>query len=151
SWSVGRAQTPTPPPAPADAQTSSPTPASPQRALVDQYCMGCHSDRLKSGGLALSALSLDAPGQSAQSAEIAEKVIRKLRGGLLPPASARRPDANATVEFVSWLENKIDTASAESMPGRVPLRRLNRREYGYAIRDLLGLDIDAKAWLPDDN
>ena len=57
----------------------------------------------------------------------------------------------AAAEFVSWLENKIDTAATESTPGRVALRRLNRREYGYAIRDLLGLNIDATAWLPDDN
>jgi mono/diheme cytochrome c family protein len=121
------------------------------RALIDQYCLGCHSDRLKSGGLALSALNLDAPVENAQSAEIAEKVIRKLRGGLMPPGGARRPDAHATAEFVSWLENKIDTAATESKPGRVPLRRLNRREYGYAIRDLIGFNIDATAWLPDDN
>jgi hypothetical protein len=113
--------------------------------------MGCHSDRLKSGGLALSTLNLDAPVESAQSAEVAEKVIRKLRGGLMPPGGARRPDAHATAEFVSWLETRIDAASTEVKPGRVPLRRLNRREYGYAIRDLLGLDIDARAWLPDDN
>jgi hypothetical protein len=113
--------------------------------------MGCHSDRIKSGGLALSQLNLDAPGENAQSGEIAEKVIRKLRGGLMPPAGARRPEAHATAEFVSSLENKIDTGVTESKPGRVPLRRLNRREYGYAIRDLLGLNIDATAWLPDDN
>ena len=136
-WSVGRAQ--------------SAPPVSPQRALVDQYCMSCHSDRLKSGGLALSALNLDAPEQNAQSAEIAEKVIRKLRGGLMPPAGARRPEGHASAEFVSWLENKIDSSVTESKPGRVPLRRLNRREYGYAIRDLLGFNIDATAWLPDDN
>jgi hypothetical protein len=110
--------------------------------------MGCHSDRVKSGGLALSELNLDAVDQSA---EIAEKVIRKLRGGLMPPAGVRRPDSHAAAEFVSWLENKIDTGVAESKPGRVALRRLNRREYGYAIRDLLGLNIDATAWLPDDN
>jgi mono/diheme cytochrome c family protein len=147
-------------PVPATAQTPSIPPVSQQgrdsrasspEALINQYCMGCHSDRLKSGGLALSALSLDAPVESAQSAEIAEKVIRKLRGGLMPPAGARRPDSHASAEFVSWLENKIDTGTTESKPGRVPLRRLNRREYGYAIRDLLGLDIDATAWLPDDN
>ena len=146
-----------------EGQAQSAPPVSPQRALIDQYCMGCHSDRLKSGGLALSQLNLDAPGdpgspgspgsnvQSPGSNEIAEKVIRKLRGGLMPPAGARRPDSHATAEFVSWLENKIDTGATESKPGRVPLRRLNRREYGYAIRDLLGLDIDATAWLPDDN
>jgi hypothetical protein len=96
----------------------------------------------------LSALNLD---DVHQSAEIAEKVIRKLRGGLMPPAGAKRPDRQTAAEFVTWLENKIDTATTESKPGRVALRRLNRREYGYAIRDLLGLNIDATAWLPDDN
>jgi mono/diheme cytochrome c family protein len=121
---------------------------SPQRTLINQYCVACHNDRLKSGGLALTALNLDDPHQSA---EIGEKVIRKLRGGLMPPAGAKRPDGRAAAEFVSWLENKIDTATTESTPGRVALRRLNRREYGYAIRDLLGLNIDARAWLPDDN
>ena len=98
--------------------------------------------------MTLTALNLDDPHQSA---EIGEKVIRKLRGGLMPPAGAKRPDGRAAAEFVSWLENKIDTAATESTPGRVALRRLNRREYGYAIRDLLGLNIDARAWLPDDN
>jgi hypothetical protein len=103
---------------------------------------------LKSGGLTLSALNLDAP---EQSAEVAEKVIRKLRGGLMPPAGAKRPDAHATAEFVSWLEARIDKAATETKPGRVALRRLNRREYGYAIRDLLGLNVDATNWLPEDN
>jgi hypothetical protein len=127
---------------------SPPRPVGPQGALINQYCVACHNDRLKSGGLTLSALNLDDPHQSA---EIGEKVIRKLRGGLMPPAGAKRPDRQAAAEFVSWLENKIDAAAADSTPGRVPLRRLNRREYGYAIRDLLGLNIDATAWLPDDN
>src|SRR5712671_5352974 len=148
-WSEGRAQSAPPTPVSANAQTSRATPVSPQGALIDQYCLGCHSDRLKSGGLALSALNLDAPGENAQSAEIAEKVIRKLRGGLMPPAGARRPDGHAAAEFVSWLENKVDAAAATaSKPGRVPLRRLNRREYGYAVRDLVGFNIDATAWLP---
>ena len=132
------------PPRPIGPQASE----SPQRTLINQYCVACHNDRLKSGGLTLTALNLDDPHQSA---EIGEKVIRKLRGGLMPPAGAKRPDGRAAAEFVSWLENKIDTAATESTPGRVALRRLNRREYGYAIRDLLGLNIDATAWLPDDN
>jgi mono/diheme cytochrome c family protein len=136
-------------PAPAHAQA--PAPVSPQRALIDQYCLGCHSDRLKTGGLALSTLNLDAPEENAQSAEVAEKVIRKLRGGLMPPSGARRPDSHAAAEFVSWLENKIDTGVTERKPGRVPLHRLNRREYGYAVRDLVGFNIDATAWLPEDN
>src|SRR5688572_25612977 len=154
-WSEGQAQSA--PPAP---QADPKGPAGPkgpalpaatvssQQTLINQYCVACHNDRLKSGGLALSALNLDAPDQSA---EVAEKVIRKLRGGLIPPAGAKRPDSHSAAEFVTWLENKIDTATVQSQPGRVALRRLNRREYGYAIRDLLGLNIDATAWLPDDN
>ena len=125
-----------------------PQAASPQQTLINQYCIACHNDRLKSGGLTLTALNLDDPHQSA---EIGEKVIRKLRGGLMPPAGAKRPDRQTAAEFVTWLETKIDSAATESTPGRVALRRLNRREYGYAIRDLLGLNIDATAWLPDDN
>ena len=78
-------------------------------------------------------------------------MIRKLRGGLMPPAGARRPDGKAAAEFVSFLETRIDAGATTAAPGRVPLRRLNRREYQYAVRDLLGLNIDATAWLPDDN
>ena len=153
-WSEGQAQSAPPAPAPsrvegaASAQAAAAAPVSPQRTLINQYCAACHNEKLKSGGLTLTALNLDAPGQSA---EVAEKVIRKLRGGLMPPAGAKRPDAHAAAEFVSWLETKIDAAATGSKPGRVALRRLNRREYGYAIRDLLGLNIDASNWLPDDN
>jgi hypothetical protein len=132
----------------AQGPTQGTTAVTPQRLLINQYCVACHNERLKSGGLTLSALNLDAVDQSA---EVAEKVIRKLRGGLMPPAGAKRPDARAAAEFVTWLENKIDTAATAIKPGRVTLRRLNRREYGYAIRDLIGLNIDATAWLPDDN
>jgi len=136
-------------PAPAQAGTADATGAAAQQALLDQYCMGCHSDRVRSGGLSLSELHLD---DVADSAEIAEKVIRKLRGGLMPPASvARRPDGEAAAEFVSWLEQKVDGAAGTGSPGRVALRRLNRREYAYAIRDLLGLEVDAAELLPDDN
>jgi hypothetical protein len=137
---------PTPPASTAAPATAAAT--SPQHALVDQYCMTCHSDRVKSGGLALSTLNLD---DAHQSAEVAEKVIRKLRGGLMPPAGAKRPDAQTSAAFVAWLEKSVDAKAVDARPGRVPLRRLNRREYANAIRDLLGLNIDAKAMLPDDN
>ena len=120
----------------------------PQSAVVDQFCLGCHSDRAKQGGLVLSGLDLSAP----EHAETAEKVIRKLRGGLMPPAGMKRPDNQTVATFVSWLEKEIDTAASSApAPGRVPLRRLNRREYENAIRDLLGLNVDARALLPDDN
>jgi len=128
-------------------QTAAAGDTAPQ-ALLDQYCMGCHSDRVKSGGLALSELHLD---DVAGSAEIAEKVIRKLGGGFMPPPGSRRPDREDATAFVSWLEREVDAAVTTARPGRVALRRLNRREYGYAIRDLLGLEVDATALLPDDN
>ena len=110
--------------------------------------MGCHSDRAKAGGLALSELNLDAVGQHA---EIAEKVIRKLRGGLMPPAGARRPDSQAVGRVRLVARERDRRGAAAAAPGRVPLRRLNRREYANAVRDLIGLNIDAKALLPDDN
>ena len=135
-------------PASVAAQTSPAPPVTSPRALIDQYCLGCHSDRVRSGGLALSELNLDAVHENA---EIAEKVIRKLRGGLMPPAGARRPDSESAAQLVSWLEHEIDSRVAEPAAGRVPLRRLNRREYAYAIRDLLALNIQPEALLPDDN
>src|SRR5689334_1018184 len=127
---------------------AAPTAAAAQKALVAQYCMTCHSDRVKAGGLALSELDLDAV---PQHAEIAEKVIRKLRSGMMPPAGAKRPDSQTAASFVTWLETEIDAKNSAPAPGRVPLRRLNRREYANAVRDLLGLDVDPKSLLPDDN
>jgi len=94
------------------------------RNLISTYCMGCHSDTGKAGGLALSELKLEAVGQHA---EIAEKVIRKLRAGMMPPPGSKRPDGPAVTEMVAWLEKEIDTAATDSRPGRVGMRRLNRR------------------------
>jgi mono/diheme cytochrome c family protein len=143
----GQAQSAAPAPASAAAQTGGPAPSAAQTGLVNQYCIGCHSERGKAGGLVLQGIALD----DGQHAEIAEKVIRKLRGGLMPPAGQRRPDTKSVGVFVSSLEAAIDAASVEAAPGRVPLRRLNRREYENAVRDLIGLDVDAKKLLPDDN
>jgi len=137
-----------PEPVPANAQAPPAPSVSPQDTLIGQYCLTCHSDRVKAGGLALSELNLDAPDQHA---EIAEKVIRKLRAGMMPPAGAKRPDGQTSAAFVSRLEAAIDAKATQQAPGRVPLRRLNRREYANAVRDLIGFDVDAKAYLPDDN
>src|SRR5262245_18558197 len=142
------AAAPTSPPSPASTPGTVATPVIPPRAVIDQYCLGCHNDRLKSGGLSLAQLNLDAVHQSP---EIAEKVIRKLRAGLMPPAGVKRPDSRSVTDMVSWLENEVDTHATDRDPGRVGLRRLNRREYAYAIRDLLGFEVDAKALLPQDN
>ena len=143
----GQAQTAAPATASGTAQTAGAAPAAGQTGLVNQYCIGCHSERGKAGGLVLQGIALD----DGQHAEIAEKVIRKLRGGLMPPAGQRRPDTKSVASFVASLETAIDAASVAAAPGRVPLRRLNRREYENAVRDLIGLDVDAKKLLPDDN
>jgi hypothetical protein len=130
------------------AQIANATPVASAGGLINQYCVPCHNDRVRTGGLTLSELNMDAVGQHA---EVAEKVIRKLRGGLMPPAGAPRPDSRAQAELIVWLENEIDAGAVDRRPGRVALRRLNRREYVYAIRDLLGVTIDAAALLPLDN
>jgi Protein of unknown function (DUF1592)/Protein of unknown function (DUF1588)/Protein of unknown function (DUF1585)/Protein of unknown function (DUF1595)/Protein of unknown function (DUF1587)/Cytochrome C oxidase, cbb3-type, subunit III len=119
-----------------------------QWAVIEQYCFDCHNRLDLAGGRAFDALS---PDRIAADAETWEAAIRKLRGGLMPPVGGPRPDDRTVAQLVSWLSNEIDTAAEEPAPGRVSLRRLNRREYAYAIRDLLALDIDPAALLPEDN
>src|SRR5262245_14281426 len=111
---------------------------SPARQLVDKYCLSCHSQRLKTGGLALEGLDVDHPARAGQTWE---KVIVKLRSRAMPPANAPRPDNTAYEAAAGWLESEIDKdAAAHVNPGRSPrLHRLNRSEYSNAIRDLLGV------------
>src|SRR5580765_5725450 len=116
--------------------------------VIQQSCVGCHNSKAKAGGRAFDVMS---PDNIAQDAETWEAAIRKLRGGLMPPAGAKRPDKQSVTELISWLETNIDKTAVKPDPGRVPLHRLNRREYEYAIRDLLALDIDGEALLPTDN
>jgi hypothetical protein len=117
--------------------------------VIKKYCFDCHNSDDLAGDRAFDKLS---PDHIAADAETWEAAIRKLRSGLMPPAGQPRPDAAATTQLVSWLEDEIDTAAADgSAPGRVSLHRLNRREYAHAIRDLLALDVDPAKWLPDDN
>src|SRR5215469_3508544 len=119
------------------------------RALLDQYCVTCHNEKLKTGGLALDKLSLEHP---ADNAETWEKVIRKLRAGMMPPAGARRPDRAALDAFTHKLEADLDRAAAPNPnPGTVGVHRINRSEYANAIRDLLDLEIDAATLLPSDD
>jgi hypothetical protein len=113
------------------------------------YCVTCHNDRLNTGGISLEQVSLDAAGVHA---ETLEKVVRKVRAGLMPPAGARRPERAALDAFASGVEAAVDRAAAASPnPGRAPLHRMNRAEYANAIRDLLALDVDAATLLPADD
>lgn len=119
-----------------------------QRALVNQYCAGCHSDKVKAGGFSWSEIDLAHP---ELNAEQAEKVIRKVRAGMMPPAGSRRPDAAALNAFAAGLEMRIDQASARQTYVEAPeLHRVNRTEYRNSIRDLLGMDVDVTALLPPD-
>jgi uncharacterized protein DUF1592/uncharacterized protein DUF1588/uncharacterized protein DUF1585/uncharacterized protein DUF1587/uncharacterized protein DUF1595 len=121
-----------------------------QRALLDRYCVTCHNERLKTAALTLDTLDVTNVGAHA---DVWEKVVRKLRGGLMPPAGLPRPDKSGYEGFNSWLEAELDGAAARNPdPGRTePFHRLNRSEYRNAIRDLLSLDIDVTSLLPTDD
>src|SRR5580765_1114557 len=116
--------------------------------VVKRYCAGCHSDKGKAGGLSLAAFDVT---QAAQNPEVAEKVIRKLQAGFMPPPLAPRPDAATYATLISTLESEVDAAAAaKPNPGVRTFQRLNRPEYSRAVRDLLALDVDAGNWLPLD-
>ena len=123
---------------------------SPQRAILDRYCLGCHNDAVKTAGLALDTLH---PEQAGDNPEAWEKVVRKLRARMMPPPGRPRPDEATYDSVVSYLETSLDReAAAHPNPGRTDtFRRLNRTEYHNAIRDLLALDVDVSALLPKDD
>src|SRR5262249_55900555 len=129
--------------------TGAQTTAAPQKALVDKYCVTCHSERLHTGGLSLQDANLtDVP----KGAETWEKVIRKVRVGAMPPQGMPRPDKAALDGLASFLETSIDHAAAvKPNPGHATMHRLNRAEYANAVRDVLSLDVDTTALLPPDD
>jgi len=117
--------------------------------MLTQYCMACHNERLKTGGLVLDPQAL---GNVPAHAETWEKVVRKLRAGLMPPPGMPRPPAEVLNGLVGSLEDELDRAATVSPnPGRPMLHRLNRAEYANAIRDLLHLDVDTATLLPPDD
>jgi mono/diheme cytochrome c family protein len=123
--------------------------AAKQRALLDRYCVTCHNDRLKTANLTLQGTDL---AKVADHAELWEKVIRKLRAGVMPPPDVPRPSLVEYEALRDWLEHEVDRAvPSRANPGSVVLHRLNRTEYANAIRDLLDLRIDATTLLPPDD
>jgi hypothetical protein len=137
----------------AAAQTSE-TPAAAPRAFLDTACMKCHSEDAESAMALFSGFFLDRLDVADVAAHPAEweKVVRKLRTGMMPPASEPRPDEAQRQAFIGYLEGALDELAARNPnPGRPALHRLNRTEYENAIRDLLALDVDASELLPGDD
>jgi mono/diheme cytochrome c family protein len=118
-------------------------------ALVDRYCTTCHNTKLKTGGLVLQDLDL---ADVAAHGATWERVVRKVRAGMMPPPGRPRPDNASMAAFATYLETALDKdAAARVNPGRTePFHRLNRTEYQNAVRDLLGIDVDVSAGLPTD-
>ena len=119
-----------------------------QNTLVAQNCASCHSEKMKAGQLVLAGFDA---AKITEHPDVTEKMIRKLRTGMMPPPGARRPDAETTRALLEALEAKIDAAAAlNPNPGWRPFQRLNRSEYQHAVKDLLGIDVDVNAFLPPD-
>ncbi|HEY8520021.1 MAG TPA: DUF1592 domain-containing protein [Gammaproteobacteria bacterium] len=115
---------------------------------IDRYCTDCHNYAELAGGVAFDRLGPESVGEHA---ELFEKAVRKLRGRLMPPANEPRPDEEETVALIAWLERALDEAAARHRGSEsIPPHRLNRKEYANAVRDLLGLEIDPVAYLPQD-
>jgi mono/diheme cytochrome c family protein len=137
-------------PAPVAAHGAADTPlsAADQTALVTTYCATCHSERAKAGGLSLANFNAM---RAQDQPEVVEKMIRKLRAGMMPPAGAKRPEPATIAALTTALESRMDEqAAANPNPGWRPFQRLNRAEYASAVKDLLGIDVDVTTFLPPD-
>ncbi|HET7217200.1 MAG TPA: DUF1592 domain-containing protein, partial [Vicinamibacterales bacterium] len=135
---------------PSPSARSRPMPAAaPHVALVDEYCLTCHDESEKKGGLVLDTIAADV----SQQPEVWEKIVRKLRARQMPPVGRKeRPDEATYDATIAYLESALDrTAAAHPNPGRTAtIRRLTRTEYQNAVRDLLALDVDVSTMLPAD-
>ena len=135
------------------------------RALLDQYCVICHNqavvnslatsnEGLQTTQLRNLGLTLDTEDVSdlAANPEVWEKVIKKLRVGVMPPPNYPRPDKVRYDGFRTWLEDELDSIAANrANPGRTQaFHRLNQTEYRNSIRDLLDLNIDVSDLIPAD-
>jgi hypothetical protein len=118
-----------------------------QRALITDYCIECHNNRARTANLSLEALDIT---NVAGNRDKWEKVVRKMRAGMMPPPDQERPEKAPYMAFVTWLENELDRTAQPYTPAP-GLHRLNRTEYANAVHDLLDLDIDVAKYLPSDD
>lgn len=118
------------------------------RTLLDTYCISCHGSTVRAGGVGLAGVPMDAIGNDA---ETWEKAVRKLRGRQMPPPGSRQPDQIEVDLLVAEIEGALDSAARTGnhpIAGHVPMQRMTRTEYGIAVKDLLGVEIDAENLLP---
>jgi hypothetical protein len=136
-------------PAPAIRPVRSSTPPAPDAGFLTKYCITCHNPRAKTGGLSLDA---DGLAHVATDVDVWEKVVRKLRTGMMPPIGMPRPDAATIATFATALEARLDAANPPRAHPEMPaFQRLNRTEYANAVRDLLSLDVEVRTLLPGDD
>ena len=122
--------------------------SAPLDEIVERYCTRCHSERRLRGNLSLEGFDIT---RAAENAETAERMIRKLRAGMMPPPGARRPADDTLTALAQFLEDVVDeAAAARPHAGTRPFQRLNRAEYARVVHDLLGLTVDPEDWLPPD-
>jgi hypothetical protein len=115
---------------------------------IQEFCGDCHNDGTKKGQLSFDAFDI---AHAAEHPETAEKMVRKLRTGLMPPKTAQQPDRATRMALVTALETTLDAAAATNPnPGRRVFQLLNRAEYTAAVRTLFGIDIDVSSYLPAD-
>ena len=119
------------------------------QGVINQYCVTCHNDQLKTAGLSLTSVNA---GNIGEGAELWEKILRKIKVKTMPPAGMPRPDVATYDEFAKFLETELDGhARNNPHPGRPAMRRINRTEYTNVIRDLLAVEIDEESLLPQDD
>jgi hypothetical protein len=122
-------------------------------AFMKQYCINCHSQQAKQRGTVPVALDVLDPADVSRDGRTWEQVVRKMRAGVMPPSGMPRADKAVHERFLATIEGALDRAARSNPnPGRTePFQRLNRTQYGNAVRDLLDLDIDVTALLPPDD
>jgi mono/diheme cytochrome c family protein len=133
----------------APSRSQAPAPADAQLATMKQYCSGCHSDKLKTGGVSFEGITA---ATVAQDPERFEKAVRKLRGRVMPPPGSKQPDGKAVDSLVAWLEDSLDKVPTQAyVTDSQVLHRLNRKEYENAVRDLLLVEVNGAELLPQDD
>ena len=134
-------------------QTPAPTPVQatvatdPHGAMIKTYCLGCHNARLKTAGVMFDTMDF---GHPTANADVWEKVLRRLRGRLMPPPGSPQPPQADIDAFSTWMESALDGNPGPVTAGYVPVQRLNRTEYAASVKDLLGVEVNEKEILPQD-